>query len=140
MFLLPERIREFFRKNKEKVKRAFLLDRDFAVRLHERAESQGRTEADVLAELASKGQEQVRRQEELEACWDALTEREREVLALACMGKRNYEIAQVLGISYGTVQSHFQNIFRKLRMRSKREIRLALRDWQFEEWWQGRHK
>ena len=67
--------------------------------------------------------------------WDTLTEREQEVTALACMGYRNYEIGEALGISHETVKTHLQNIFNKFNIRNRNELRRALRDWQFQEWW-----
>jgi DNA-binding CsgD family transcriptional regulator len=35
--------------------------------------------------------------------WASLSEREEDVLALVCMGKRNYQIAGILGIVNETV-------------------------------------
>jgi DNA-binding CsgD family transcriptional regulator len=72
--------------------------------------------------------------------WLSLTFREQEVLALACMGHRNYQIGQVLHIEDGTIKSHWQHIFKKFNMRNRQDIRLALRDWDFYEWWENRHR
>lgn len=71
--------------------------------------------------------------------WFSLTIREREVIALVCMGHRNYEVAELLGIEYATVQTHLQNIFRKFGLRSRKEIRSALQSWPAEEWWRLHH-
>jgi DNA-binding CsgD family transcriptional regulator len=43
--------------------------------------------------------------------WFSLTIRERQVVALVCMGYRNYEIASMLGVGYPTIQTHLQKIF-----------------------------
>jgi DNA-binding CsgD family transcriptional regulator len=67
-----------------------------------------------------------------------LSEREQEVLALVCLGRRNYEIAGVLGIAHETVKTHLQHIFRKFGLRSKKELRLFLKDWDFASWWDSR--
>lgn len=72
--------------------------------------------------------------------WQSLTFREQEVLALSCMGHRNYQIGQVLHIEDGTIKSHWQHIFKKFNMRNRQDIRLALRDWNFYEWWENRHR
>jgi DNA-binding CsgD family transcriptional regulator len=72
--------------------------------------------------------------------WQSLTFREQEVLALACMGQRNYQIGQVLQIEDGTIKSHWQHIFKKFNMRNRQDIRLALHDWDFYEWWENRHR
>jgi DNA-binding CsgD family transcriptional regulator len=71
--------------------------------------------------------------------WFSLTIRERQVVALVCMGHRNYEIASILGVGYPTVQTHLQNIFRKFDLRSRQEIRAALLSWPAEEWWNYHH-
>ena len=47
-----------------------------------------------------------------------LTEREREVLALAIAGLQNKAIARKLGISYRTVEIHRAHVLRKTGVRS----------------------
>jgi DNA-binding NarL/FixJ family response regulator len=54
-----------------------------------------------------------------EAGLDALTSREREVLALIGGGKTNGEIAAELFISEGTVKTHINHLFTKLRLRDR---------------------
>jgi len=44
----------------------------------------------------------------------SLTQREYDVLALLADGKRNLEIAETLGITKNTVESHLKRIFQKL--------------------------
>src|SRR5690242_12308132 len=73
------------------------------------------------------------------SAWDSLSFREQEVVALLCMMGRNYEISKTLAISIPTVKTHLQNIFRKLNVRSTREIRLLLKDWPAREWWDDQH-
>jgi DNA-binding NarL/FixJ family response regulator len=56
-----------------------------------------------------------------------LTSREREVLKLIVEGRTNKETAAVLGISHRTVETHRENILRKLGVRSVAELtRLAI--------------
>jgi len=50
---------------------------------------------------------------------DALTGREREVLALIGRGKTNGEIAADLFVSEGTVKTHVNHVFTKLRLRDR---------------------
>lgn len=54
--------------------------------------------------------------------WFSVTVRERQVIALVCMGYRNHDIAAVLGVGYQTIQTHMQNIFYKFDLRSRGEI------------------
>ncbi len=57
--------------------------------------------------------------EEVEERWNALTEREREVLALVTAGKSNKEIAQTLSITVRTVEFHMRNVMGKLGLTSR---------------------
>ncbi len=59
---------------------------------------------------------------------DALTRREREVLALLAEGHTTQEVSEALSISVMTVQSHVKNVLAKLGVHSKVEaIRFAWR-------------
>jgi DNA-binding NarL/FixJ family response regulator len=60
---------------------------------------------------------------------DALTPRETAVLRLMAAGKKNREIAAILGIGEGTVAGHETRIFRRLRVGRRTEaIRYAIRN------------
>ena len=137
MFLLPSCLRKLLQKKKGLDMRAFHADQELLRAIQEAAQEQGRTEEEVWVEFVKAGHDQYLQTGELEACWDALTEREQEVTALACLGYRNYEIAATLGISYETVKTHLQNIFTKFDIRSRKELRLALKGWRFKEWWES---
>ena len=50
---------------------------------------------------------------------DALTSREREVLALIGQGKTNTEIGAGLFVSDGTVKTHINHLFTKLQLRDR---------------------
>ena len=50
---------------------------------------------------------------------EPLSERELEVLQLVAAGKSNRRIAQELYVSVGTVKTHLNNLYRKLRVRSR---------------------
>jgi DNA-binding CsgD family transcriptional regulator len=58
------------------------------------------------------------------------------VVALIRLGYRNYEIAEMLVIAPETVKTHLQSIFNKFDLRSSKELRLALKHWDFREWWE----
>jgi len=135
MFLLPSRLRKLLEKLKGRNVRAFHADQELLAAIQEAAQEQGRTEEEIWIDFAKAGHDQYLQTGELEERWDALTEREQEVTALACMGSRNYEIAETLGISHETVKTHMQNIFTKFDIHSRKELRLMLKDWRFDEWW-----
>lgn len=135
MFL--SRLRKLLKKDKGANSRALHADQELLTIIHEAAQQQGRTEEEVWMDFVRTGRDQYLETNELETRWDSLTEREQEVTALACLGCRNYEIAETLGISHETVKTHLQNIFTKFDIRSRKELRLALKDWRFKEWWES---
>lgn len=63
----------------------------------------------------------VRRDEDLPAPEEDLSEREMEVLALLASGRTNSEIAGDLFVAVGTVKTHVNNIYRKLDARNRAE-------------------
>lgn len=54
---------------------------------------------------------------------ELLTAREAEVLELLQAGRSNAEIAQMLHVGIETVRTHARNIYRKLGVRTRRELR-----------------
>jgi DNA-binding NarL/FixJ family response regulator len=76
--------------------------------------------AKVVRQLGRLREETDRREETL----DALTPREREVFSLASRGLKNAEIADELYVSEKTIKTHLRNIYNKLNLSSKAELRL----------------
>ncbi len=50
-----------------------------------------------------------------------LTSRELEMLELIAKGKSYEQVADIAGISYGTVRKHLENVYKKLNVHSKIE-------------------
>lgn len=137
MFLLPRRLRELFQKKRgEDEPRIFLKDEEIVTLVRKVAQQQSRSEEEVIADFTKAGWEQLQQQNEMVERWDSLSQRERQVVALICLGYRNYQIAETLVIAPETVKTHLQNIFAKFNLRSSKELRLVLKDWNFAEWWQ----
>ena len=65
--------------------------------------------------------------------WRALTPRQQQVAALACLNFTNRQIAARLGISPQTVKSHMRNLLHSFGLQSKAELRETLADWDFSE-------
>src|SRR5215218_2604293 len=64
-----------------------------------------------------------------------LTNREREIMALAAVGYSNKEIARLIRLSEGTVKIHLHKTFRKLRVSNRTSLaRLSLRNAGFKKW------
>lgn len=59
---------------------------------------------------------------EVSDSYDALSEREKQVLRLIGEGQTTQEIAEVLGISASTVQTHRAHIMEKLNLRRRSEL------------------
>jgi DNA-binding NarL/FixJ family response regulator len=79
---------------------------------------------DVLTtvHLASRGLHVVPRGESAAAGHDVLTPREADVFAELLLGRSNGEIAKQLSVSVETVRTHARSVFRKLGVRSRREL------------------
>jgi two-component system response regulator NreC len=58
----------------------------------------------------------------LQDSYDLLTEREKEILQLLAEGKTNKKIAEMLGLSTNTVETHRTRIMQKLDLHSSAEI------------------
>jgi DNA-binding CsgD family transcriptional regulator len=118
-----------------------LQDEELIAVIKDVAKQQSRAEEDVIAEFTKVGLNQFLTQSEMQARWTSLSHREQQVVALVCLGYRNYEIAQTLGIAPETVKTHLQHIFDKFHLRGSKELRLTLKDWDFRDWWaQNQHE
>jgi len=76
--------------------------------------------ARVIQRLSRMQDESSRQEEALQA----LTAREREVFHLASRGLKNAEIATELFLSEKTIKTHLRNIYNKLSLTSKADLRL----------------
>ena len=66
--------------------------------------------------------------------WEALTPREQQTAALACLGYTNQEIAAHMVISPNTVRTHMRHILHKFEANSKTELREMMAGWDFSAW------
>jgi DNA-binding CsgD family transcriptional regulator len=124
------------KKNGRDETRVFLQDEELIATIKEVAKQESRAEEEIVAEFTKVGLNQFLSQSELDQRWLSLSHREQQVVSLICLGHRNYEIANILGIAPETVKTHLQRIFDKFHLRSSRELRLALKDWNFRDWWE----
>jgi DNA-binding CsgD family transcriptional regulator len=133
-----DRIKQYLSRKKEGTEetRLFLQDEELIAAVKNVAKQQKRSDEEMMAEFTKVGLNQFLTQNELENRWSSLSHREQQVVALICLGHRNYEIANILSIAPETVKTHLQRIFDKFHLRSSKELRLALKDWNFRDWWQ----
>jgi len=124
------------RKDHPQQPRVFLQDEELVAAIKDVARQQNRAEEEIIADFTKAGLNQLWTQNELEERWSSLSHREQQVVALIRLGYRNYEIAEMLVIAPETVKTHLQSIFNKFDLRSSKELRLALKHWDFREWWE----
>jgi ATP/maltotriose-dependent transcriptional regulator MalT len=137
MFLLPRRLRQLLKMKKgDGESRIFLKDEEIVSIVRKVAEQQGRSEEEIITDFTKAGWDQLQQENEMVEHWGSLSQREQQVVALICLGYRNYQIAEILVIAPETVKTHLQNIFAKFNLRSSKELRLALKEWNFVEWWE----
>jgi len=137
MFLLPRRLRQLLENKKgDDESRIFLQDEEIITLVRNAAKQQGRSEEEIITDFTKAGWDRLQQTAEMEERWDSLSRREQQVVALICLGHRNYQIAETLVIAPETVKTHLQNIFTKFNLRSSKELRLVLKDWNFAEWWE----
>ncbi len=66
--------------------------------------------------------------------WLSLSPREQEATLLTCMGYKNQQIAFQMGVSTATVKSYLQNVFNKVGVRGKTELRLKFVNFDFKRY------
>jgi len=70
--------------------------------------------------------------------WEQLSERQKDVAALACLKYSNAEIALKLNVSITTVKGHFSEVLRKFEVRGRYQLRYVLRRWDFSTFDKGK--
>ena len=118
--------------------RRYELGENMHLTLRNLAEQQGRSEEDLAADLVASGLSQYYSNDQLWETWEMLSPRERDVVALTCLGSTNRQIAFQLSLSPETVKTHLRNVLIKFQLHSKAELRMALAGWDFERWLVGR--
>jgi DNA-binding NarL/FixJ family response regulator len=84
--------------------------------------------AATMSRLLARQREARRSQAAKERLAAELTAREQEVLKMMASGLDNYDIADKLGIGYGTVRSHVRGVLEKLGARSRLQAVALARD------------
>lgn len=133
MFLLPPFLKQLFEKKRKEESRIYLQDEQLVIRVRKIAVKQSRLEQDVYDDIFEAGVKALQDNDEYVGVWKILSEREQQVTALTCLGYRSYEIADMLGVSYDTVRTHSKHIYAKFGL-NRSQLRLALQDWDFQEW------
>ncbi len=106
----------------------------FRTNLTKLAEHQGHSEDEVFPDLLAASLIYFETQDIYWEQWLSLTEREKDVAALACLGYTNPEIANHLGVSTETIKTHMRNVLSKFEVPNRRFLQQRLGDWDFSAW------
>jgi DNA-binding CsgD family transcriptional regulator len=63
--------------------------------------------------------------------WQALTQRQKQAVALFCQGNSTRQIADRLGVAASTARSHLSRAFHKFELNSREDLWAVLADWDF---------
>jgi len=110
------------------------VNRDLVRDLESLAKREGRAPDDFILLLLNQGLDAYRQTDSDHRSWEKLSAREKEVAALMCGGLTNRQIAARLVISPETIKTHVSHLLRKFGLRSRRELRTRLKDWDLSEW------
>ena len=114
--------------------RLFQFDEPLLEALRQLAVRQQRSENEVAADLLGAALAQRDVDEECILTWESLSPREQQVVALACLGKTNRQIAARLYLSPETIKTHMRHAQRKFGVPNKAELRTRLAGWDFRDW------
>ena len=114
--------------------RTYGFDATLQARLSDLALQQGRTEEELASDLLTAALQGYSDAGLLLQSWRALSPREQDVTALACLGYTNRQIAARLGISPETVKTHLGNVLFDFGLHSRQELRLLFSGWDFSAW------
>lgn len=114
--------------------RYYEISESMDVTLKTLADHEGRSAQELFPDLLAAGLTQYQSTEKLWQKWEALTERERDVTALTCLGLTNRQIADRLSLSPETVKTHMRSVLAKFQADGKRQLRHILAGWDFTGW------
>jgi DNA-binding CsgD family transcriptional regulator len=131
---LWDRFRTLFRIMRGSGLQRYELTGRLQTALVERADREQRPAEEIQEELLAARLEQLKSADRLKKLWDRLSEREKEVTALACLGYTNQQMGARMGISKDTAKGYLQLAYVKCHVNSKAELRTLLHEWDFSEW------
>ncbi len=111
--------------------RSLEFDADLIDALHDLATRERRSLPEVAADLITAGLALRSAEDIYWQCWQSLTPREQEVVALICHGLTNPQIADHLVVSSETVKTHVHNVLLKFGLSTRAELRQILSNWDF---------
>ena len=131
---LWQRIKRLRMGLQQKKKYSYILGEPLHLELTDSATQETHTQEKQVSASQAVGQSYNPIKDALYQRWLFLSPRDQDVIALTCLGYTNRQIAFRLGISTGTVKSYIQNVFYKLDLHSKTDLRLTFYGWDFSAW------
>jgi len=114
--------------------RKYTVSESMQVTLTTLAQHDGRPEDELIQDLLAAGLTHYYSSDVLLNQWESLSPRERDVAALVCLGHTNKEIGLRLSISPETAKTHLRNVLIKFNLYTRSELKLSLKDWDFNFW------
>jgi DNA-binding CsgD family transcriptional regulator len=114
--------------------RQFELDEPLHAALAERAGRDQLPLAQVQEELLRVGLEHLQNSDGLKQCWETLSQREQEVVALTCLDYTNRQMAARMHLAPATVKGYVRQALVKFHTHGKDELRMLLEQWDFSDW------
>jgi DNA-binding CsgD family transcriptional regulator len=129
-----------FKKKETLKRRAYEHDERLILTLKNAAFQQGRSPEEILNDAVKLGDEQVLKQQKLTQLWDSLSPREQEVTVLICLQYNRNQIAEVLGVTSGTIRTHMESIYKKFEVHTAKHLSSLLSKWDMLSWWEQHHQ
>jgi DNA-binding CsgD family transcriptional regulator len=114
--------------------RTYEITESLQITLSTLAQQEGRPEHEILPDILAAGLNEYQTKEASWPKWEALSPRERDVVALVCLGLTTRQIAARLGNSPATVKTQIENALRKFGVKSRPQLRILLKQWDFSAW------
>lgn len=114
--------------------RKYKVSESMQVTLTTLSQHEGRPEDELIQDLLAAGLTQYYSSDDLWRKWETLSPRECDIAALVCLGYTNKEIGRQLSISPETVKTHLKNVLVKFNLRTRSELKMSLKNWDFSAW------
>jgi DNA-binding CsgD family transcriptional regulator len=115
-------------------RRTFSLDADLHSALVEQARLEQVAPDELAADMLYTALMKRRSSTELWERWQKFTLREKDVIALTCLGYTNRQITAKLDLAPDTVNWYIRKVLIRLTLHSKSELKLIFEGWDFSKW------
>ena len=102
--------------------------------VRELAENQGCAQEEMIVRLLRQALHTRRREGQTYRAWESLSQREKQVAAMVCVGMTGRQIAARLVLSPETIKTHVRHVLAKFGLNSRQAFRNLLADWDFSRW------